>query len=307
MIRLAFAFLLSLCVSAQAQLSGGVGGFPGPGFAPTATYQGLGDVSTGWRGYYSCAYVYSAAQASTSTNMCDLVAVTGGAAVCTLRGSSSGAVNLSAYCPGSLTPSAACAAASGGSCLVSKAYNQINPGTDDVVSGGTLSQNPALTFSGLNSLPGMVCSSGAASRLLSGNITQAQPISLATVAVRTTVSSGAFIGSNTGSTITGLQGGSSNAWSVLSGGTGPTQAATDSSYHAGQALLSGASSSITIDGAAPTGASAGTGGWAATPISLCRANGVSLPGTIMESAVVGSDKSADFSAINTNAHSRYAF
>lgn len=31
MIRLAFAFLLSLCVSAQAQLSGGVGGFPGPG------------------------------------------------------------------------------------------------------------------------------------------------------------------------------------------------------------------------------------------------------------------------------------
>ena len=46
MIRLALAFLLALCVSAQAQLSGGAGGFPGPGTphtsaaAPAYTYIG---------------------------------------------------------------------------------------------------------------------------------------------------------------------------------------------------------------------------------------------------------------------------
>ena len=54
MLRLAFAFLLALCVSAQAQLSGGVGGFPGPGTphtsasAPAYTY--IGSAQTGASG-----------------------------------------------------------------------------------------------------------------------------------------------------------------------------------------------------------------------------------------------------------------
>lgn len=72
MIRLSFAFLLSLCVSAQAQLSGGVGGFPGPGTAHTSvTYVGPGDVKSGayaWAGMRA----YNAAKAGTKAiSLCD--------------------------------------------------------------------------------------------------------------------------------------------------------------------------------------------------------------------------------------------
>lgn len=155
----------------------------------------------------------------------------------------------------------------------------------------------------------MVSTTGGASRLVSANVTIAQPISFATVGMRTAANTGAFIGSNVNPP--GFTGAiAANSWS-LNGGSSISQSATDNSYHAGQALLNSpggaATSSISIDGTAPTTGNAGTTSYSASPIALGRANGTSLPGTIMEAAVAGSDKSADFSAINTNAHARYAF
>lgn len=122
--RLVACLILLWSCALHAQI--GITFFPGPGAAPpAATYQGPGDVVSGATAWGSCARVYNASLASTSTSLCDLVASTGGAAVCTLRGSSSGKVDLAAsYCAGT-TPSAACAAASGGSCKVSKVYDQI--------------------------------------------------------------------------------------------------------------------------------------------------------------------------------------
>ena len=74
---------------------------------PVASYVGPGDITNTYLAWGSCAFVYKNSLANTSTSMCDVVASTGGAAVCTLRGSASGAVDQTAYCPGSLTPAAA--------------------------------------------------------------------------------------------------------------------------------------------------------------------------------------------------------
>ena len=64
----------------------------------TVAYQGPGDVVSGATAWGSCARVYNASKASTSTSLCDLVAVTGGAVVCTLRGTASGFVDLAVFC-----------------------------------------------------------------------------------------------------------------------------------------------------------------------------------------------------------------
>ena len=98
------------------------------------TYQGPGDVVSGAVTFYSCARVLNASLASTSTNLCDLVSSSAPTVVlCTLRAAATGFADLSAYCPGALTPAATCAAATGGTCNISKAYNQVAPGTNDVV------------------------------------------------------------------------------------------------------------------------------------------------------------------------------
>jgi hypothetical protein len=115
------------------------------------SYSGPGDVISGASGFFSCSRVYNLASATTSTSMCDLVAVTGGAAVCTLRGSSSGLVDLTAYCPGTTTPPAACAAASGGSCKVTKMYDQT--GSGNPITNATLATMPTITFAAQNGLP----------------------------------------------------------------------------------------------------------------------------------------------------------
>jgi hypothetical protein len=269
------------------------------------TFQGIGDVSGAALAYYSCARVYSQAKASTSTNLCDLVAVTGGAAVCTLRGSSSGYTDLTAYCPGSLTPSAACAAASGGSCLVSKAYNQVNPGTLDANTDGTLADDPAMNFSGLNSLPMIQCRTANASNLLSSTTTQATPLSFSFVGEKvTTVNSGGLIGSN--GNPPGIIGGGTNLVGITSNGTNTvTQTASDNSYHAVQALIASntTNSFISVDGSASGTGNAGTTGYSTSAIAICRGNGLRSNANIMEAMVWASDQSANFTAINSNQHS----
>jgi hypothetical protein len=124
-----FSFVAMCSVSASAFAGSMM--LMGAGKPPAAaSYTGPGDITNTYLAWGSCAFVYKALLANMSTNMCDLVASTGGAAVCTLRGSASGAVDQSGYCPGGLTPSAACAAASGGSCLVTKVYDQTGHSVD---------------------------------------------------------------------------------------------------------------------------------------------------------------------------------
>jgi hypothetical protein len=181
---LALAFCLALAGGAQAQ--GGMG--PGPGMVHStgSSYSGPGDVVSGALAWGSCARVYNVSLASTSTSLCDLVDTSvGGTAICTLRGSSTGFVDLAgSYCTGSTTPAAACAAAAGGACRVSKVYDQIG-GTSGWIN-ATNGQRPVLTFSAQNGLPGLTGTAAANTSLTtSSTFTQAQPWTLVAAAKRT--------------------------------------------------------------------------------------------------------------------------
>ena len=141
------------------------------------TYAGPGDIAT-YTSFGSCAFVLNAASATTSTSICDLVAVTGGAAVCTLRGLASGAVDQSAYCPGTLSPAAACADASGESCKISQVYDQTGHG--HAWTQTTLATMPPLVFSGIETNPVINCSSSVT--LASNSITLTVPFGVEMVA-----------------------------------------------------------------------------------------------------------------------------
>jgi hypothetical protein len=276
-----------------------------PGAAPT--YTGPGDLAlsagnaTTWG---SCARVYKVALAVTSTSLCDLVAVTGGAAVGTLRASATGFVDLSAYFAGSLTPAAACAAASGGACKVTKIYNQITPGTLDFTQ-ATLSNMPTLTFSAINGLPGMAFTNAASSVIQTATTTQAPPYSVSAVWKRTTAgnlvgacggNNGGYVGNPTTANEATFQAPSNN---VTTGAT-----ISDNAYHAVQGVsVAGANNSfVTPDGADTAGTTSGT--ISAASIRFGRASGsASLDGTIMECGLwAAAFTSGDRTSINSNQH-----
>ncbi len=120
----------------------------GVGSAPhAASYQGPGDVfSTSPYAWFSCARAYNGSYAASTGNLCDVVLTSGGAAACTIKAATNGFADLTGtYCAGSVNLPTACAAG----CSVSKMYNQISPGTCDVVQ-ATLASMPALL---LNSTP----------------------------------------------------------------------------------------------------------------------------------------------------------
>lgn len=177
--------------------------------APAPSYTGPGDITT-FLIWGSVARVYNAALANTSTNLADLVASTGGAAVCTLRGSTAGTVDLAAsYCAGT-TPSAACAAASGGSCKVSKLYDQV--GTNHWTQ-GTLSAMPTLTFSAVNGLPSMSFVRANSQTMSSGSgISQTAPYVFETVTKRDA--------NNGDNTLVGTVGNNSVMYFEFNGGAG---------------------------------------------------------------------------------------
>jgi len=275
----------------------------------SGAYQGPGDMVSGAIVWGSCARVYNAAAASTSTSLCDLVAVTGGAAVCTLRGTASGFVDLAAsYCAGT-TPSAACAAASGGSCKVSKVYDQT--GTGNHFTQATLGNMPALTFSALNGLPGLTFTSAASSQINTPAMTQAQPYSMSGVYKRTSGNTNqtavlAINGTNTGF------GPFSSVNSVYLAAT-TNQSVTDATHAADNAfialqavfLAAGAASVLDPNGTPTTGLNPAAGGLSASVIRMGRSSaGGSLDGVIMEAGIWPSAFNAtQYGNLNTNQHS----
>jgi hypothetical protein len=270
--------------------SGGGGGYTGPG-----------DIASGAGGFWSCARSYNAAYGT--GNFCDLVAVTGGAPVCTLKGGTSGFVDLTAYCPGSVTPAAACAAASGGSCLVTKAYDQSGNGLH--ATQATLGAMPSLLFGALNGLPCMNMNSvSAKQQLVTSSITQAQPWTISSVSERTSGTTGneaALVdtansyGAYTGSNAAANTG-------ALYAGSFPTFTVTDGAFHAMQSLFNTTSSAALVDSTANTGLSVGAGAWSATPLSVGTetASGVI---DVCEAMYWNGDKyTANAAALNANQH-----
>lgn len=264
--RALIALLLSLWLApawAQLPMTGAGKGTPGV----AASYQGPGDIKTGAVAFYSCARVYDLSKASTSTNLCDLVAVTGGAAVCTLRGSSTGFVDLAGtYCSGT-DPASACAAASGGSCVVSKVYNQIGGtncvgSTDCSLLQSTHANRPALTFNSLNSLPCMTFDGSndalTASAALSAT---AQPFNFITLAKRTGNFTSFQIPFGSSDVVADIIWSSSaNNIEIRSSSAITPTSATDNLWHSLIGVFNGASSIFTVDGSSRTGLNPGSTG-----------------------------------------------
>lgn len=302
--------ILALCLSliASAHSQGGMGPGPGTVHSTGGTFTGPGDVVSGALVWGSCARVYQASLASTSTSLCDLVAITGGAVVCTLRGSSTGFVDLSAsYCAGT-TPSAACAAASGGSCKVTKVYDQTTNGHH--FTQGTLANMPGLAFSSLNGLPGMTFTSAASSFMNTASFSSAAPVSATFVAQRsanpttrqdlmTDGGFGFYLAYDAAATAMYANNGSAIS-SNLS-----TPAPSENAFHALQYIMNGASSWLYADGV--TGATQNVGGNNGfnTGLYLSSQGGfiTYLDGTIMEAGVWATSFSAgNSSGINSNQH-----
>ena len=287
---------------AQGQMAGGQM-FPGPGTVHAAGggFSGPGDVVSSATAFYSCARAYNAAYANGTNSLCDLNAVTGGAAVCTLRVATSGFADLAAsYCAGT-TPAAACAAASGGNCVVSKVYDQTVggncTGSCDVAQ-ATLANMPALTFSALNGLPCLTMS--ATSELFSAGpltVLATQPFSTTMVAKQTTggTNTDAFPKGNPGTFFP-------NSTSIgMFAGASLTASITLNTYR-GMQFIFNTTSTINVSGTQTTG-SAGTGGFpGGTHVGLGSSNsmlGLFCEGGIWPIAFSGGQQSLMFSNMNS--------
>jgi hypothetical protein len=192
--RLALAVLLTATLSLfalnapRAQFNGCTAGFCSPPVT-SVTYVGPGNITGGGILFGSTGRAYNATYAASNGNLADLVATGNGTAVCTLKSLSTGFVNLTSSACSGQTPVAACAAANGGACSVTKLYDQTASGacggSCDMVQ-ATLANMPALTFNALNGLP---CAAGTnnTSTVLAtaGNITQSAPFTYTAVGERT--------------------------------------------------------------------------------------------------------------------------
>jgi hypothetical protein len=310
-VALAAALPIS-CPEAMAQnvIGSGVTGDDKP--ARGGSYTGPGDVQS-YKFWVSCAFVYDAALATTTTSLCDLVASGNGAAVCTLRGSSSGSVDLtSSYCAGN-TPAAACAAAPGGSCLVTKAYDQTGNGNH--VAETTLSKMAALTFNAQNSEPCMSFNGANTQDLVSSaNIpSQAQPVGATWMAKRTSnFASDQVVLSFMNGSFQGLQTGFPNSANTIKAfmGNNLTASGADSSFHAVSVNANGGSSEFYIDGSMTSGNIGSNSAPSLTEYQVGRdvqANDQPFYGVFCEGGYMTSPNTANFPSLNSNIHSRWSF
>jgi hypothetical protein len=275
---------------------------------PSTSYVGPGDIVSGSIGWYSCARVYNAAAATISTSMCDLVdSAAPTVVVCTLRGSSTGYVDLTAYCPGSTTPAALCATKTGGKCNVSQMYDQ--SGSSHPMVEATASVQPVLVFSSLNGLPGITGVTANNTILgTSATITQTQPFSTSGVFKRTSVSGNfdAVMGlSLVGAILFG--GGTTTGKASIDDDTiysPASPAMPENAFTAMQAFYSGTSSLLTIDGTDSATGYAGTYGISGT-VRIFRGNACcTMTGTIMETGIWNASfSSGNRTAMNANQHS----
>jgi hypothetical protein len=284
---LLLALILLLPPGASAQFNGCSAGFCAPASTTVAPYQGPGDIVSGALVWYSCSRVYNAAAASTATNLCDLKdSSTGTVAICTLRGSSTGFADQSAYCAGALTPSAACLAAAGGSCKVSKMYNQVTPGTLDVVQ-ATAASMPAIVFSSTptGTLPAINCVPVTSNVLATAsNPAISTTYSISAVTYRTNGSTAnGFIASAANST-TNYMGADAANTVGLAASAKITNSATDATWHSLAGVVNGASSFITVDTTDNSTQNAGSSAWGANPLRVCRqgSGGTTYTGLIAE-------------------------
>lgn len=263
--RLAWLSLLCACLSLPAAAfwqsrDSNYNNFQG-GSPPS--YQGPGDLKSGAIAWGSCARVYQASLASTSTNLCDLADSTNGAVVlCTLRATSTGLVDLTA-CSGGGVPATICAAATGAHCQVVKIYDQTGNSKHWAQSNGA--NAPRLDFATQNGLPGINCiGTGARTLMVTPAINFVQPYSLSTVYKRvntagTTIAVEVVIGGARFIDFGAANSGANSA--VIDAGTTNTfTGVSDTAFHAVNGVFNDpGNSAMMIDSTDHTSLSVGTG------------------------------------------------
>lgn len=301
MFRLFLAIMLAL---APAFAWAGSMTLLGAGGSTAITFVGLGDTfSTSAIAYYSCARAWNASYASGGGSLCE-VQRTSDSTKCTIVAKSTGFADLTtANCSaGTQTIVQFCNATT---CGIDKAFNQVSPGTADMLQ-ATAATQPVLTLSSTpnGALPAINCGTGGVLYMASSStITQAQPMTLSSVYIRSTGTAvgGAFGDGSGASALIGAASGANLAQIAVSSTI--IKAATDATWHALSGLANGgaSASAINVDGSDSSG-SIGTAGYSATTLRLCRA-GAQLLGSIAEAAVFGaSTTSTNRNNMSANQH-----
>ncbi len=277
--RLVLALILALLLGSNDSRAQGLP-FPGPGSTIGLTYTGPGDVfgTANAKAWYSCARAFNGAFAVTTGAICDIVDTATGAASCTMHIKSNGFADLTSLscAGGTVNVTTFCTVTHAAGCSVTKMYNQVAPGTCDVVQ-ATLASMPLLLLSSTptGTLPA-VQASGSVGTMQTATCTSINPpIVMSGVIDRTSgttiipmigASGGAGLGFNT----TGV--------AMVTGGTPLNGTAANSAWHAVNGLVNGASGAINVDGAETLG-NTSTGGVGANALRVARV--ASLSGTVI--------------------------
>jgi hypothetical protein len=226
--------------------------------------------------------------------------------ICTLRGTSTGLVDLTAYCPGSVTPAAKCAAAMGAVCNISQAYDQ--SGNSRPVVNVTAASQPFLVFSALNGLPAIKCTAASCFLATAATFTISQPITESAVYIVPAQNSAeqVIIGNPNSSTSLGVPANASPNTAMVNAGTEVTATASINAWHALQGLLSGSSCAINVDGTDTGSLNCGTGVWAGYTIRILRGPALQFTGSITETGFLAvTSSSTDRGNIRLNQKATY--
>jgi len=201
----------------------------------------------------------------------------------------------------------------GSACTIKTWYDQsgalgCTSATACDVTQATIALRPTLTVSCIGSLPcaTWTATQGMQSALFDAN--HAQPYTFSAVFKRTGAftNAGYALGQDSGAIGLGFD--TSADTGLIYAGTYPTNfTLSDSTNHAVQALFNDASSSVYVDGSS-TSLSPGVNGLTtANSIAMGVSVFYGLTGITAESGVWTTDKSANFSALNSNQHSYWGF
>lgn len=254
---------------------------------------------------------YSSAYASGNGNIADIVDTATGGFACTIKAKTNGDADLtSTLCTGNtLSVTTFCTVTHAAGCSITKLYDQVS--SQHLIQ-ATLANMPLLIFSAVGSLPGMQFNGS--SQVLIGaaaTITQALPMTMS-IAYKRTGNTGNF-----GSVFTGydrstgfLLDSTTNVTTIYAGNFADV-AATDNSFHAVQGLFSnsGIASSIYLDGTLTGSLNNGNTQWVSCSLAMGDDNSGSrfFAGVVLEGGYVGSDQTANNSAVNSNQHAYWGF
>jgi hypothetical protein len=251
-VRILFAVLWLILISVspvRAQFNGCKAGFCVPGSTATSSYSGPGDVVSGATAFYGLRG-YNNAYATGTNN-----------AITIRRTSDSTTSNIVILANGNLDVATATTFCTSTTCFVTTIYDQV--GTHNLTQ-ATNSAQPQLTFNCLNtSLPCLTFTGSSSQQLTGAFTTSAQPNTFSYVGERTGTftANNSIVGSNNGT-----QAGFGTTANLAFGfsGTVVTATAADSALHAVQAVMSGVSGSLNVDGTLTGSLNAGTNGINAT-------------------------------------------